>query len=143
MDPQAALGFTARTLYDDHRLAATVHDFPDEPTMRWLADRDGALKGDSDSAHGQVLRYIPLRRVTFRADDVAGLPARVIAKTQTRSSLLRATRVLLAVRGRPSSGASTRSPCHDRSGWTPPSAALSRGAARCCALARAGSGRRR
>jgi aminoglycoside phosphotransferase len=99
MDPQAALGFTARTLYDDHRLAApTVHDFPDEPTMRWLADRDGALNGDGDSAHVQVLRYIPLRRVTFRADDVAGLPARVIAKTQTRSSLLRATRVLLAVR---------------------------------------------
>jgi aminoglycoside phosphotransferase len=99
MDLQAALGFTARTLYDDHRLAApTVHDFPDEPAMRWLVDRDGALTERGDSAHVQVLRYIPLRRVTFCADDVAGLPARVIAKTQTRSSLLRATRVLLAVR---------------------------------------------
>ena len=44
---------------------------------------DDLLRGDADVA-GMVER--------------AGLPAPVIAKTQTRSSLLRATRVLLAVR---------------------------------------------
>jgi aminoglycoside phosphotransferase len=104
-DPGAPLGFTARTLYDgrriddDRRLAVpTAHDFPDEPVLTWLADSDGPLNGPSEGTRVKVLRYIPLRRVTFCADDAAGLPARVIAKTQTRSSLLQATRILLAVR---------------------------------------------
>lgn len=97
--PEATLGFTARTLYADHRLAVpTVHDFPDEPVLKWLAGSDGLLGGDGSGTRVQVLRYVPLRRVTFLAEDVEGLPARVIAKTQRRSSLLRATRVLLAVR---------------------------------------------
>jgi aminoglycoside phosphotransferase len=95
---QAPLGFHARTLYEDHRLAQpAIFDFPDEPIMTWLS-ADGAMNGALHGAQVQVLRYIPCRRVTFRAEQVSGLPGRVIVKTQRRSSLLHATRVLLAVR---------------------------------------------
>lgn len=95
---QAPLGFQARTLYEDHRLAEpAIFDFPDEPIMTWLG-AEGAIDGRVHGAQVQVLRYIPCRRVTFRAEQVSGLPGRVILKTQRRSSLLHATRVLLAVR---------------------------------------------
>jgi aminoglycoside phosphotransferase len=96
-DPAAAMGFTARTLYYDPKVGiARTYDFPDEPLMDWLAQDDGPLFCHGDEASVQILRYIPLRRVTFLVRDAAGLPARVIAKTKKESGLLRASRALVA-----------------------------------------------
>jgi hypothetical protein len=96
-DPRADLGITARTLY----LAGVTgreqtYDFPDEPVMDWLTGPDGALGGHGDGARVEVLRYIPLRRVTFRLTDAAGLPRRVIVKTKSESGLVRASDALTA-----------------------------------------------
>ena len=96
-DPVAAMGFRARTLYYDRKLGASrTYDFPDEPVMDWLSQDDGPLLCHGDGASVQILRYIPLRRVTFLVRDAPGLPARVIAKTKKTSGLLRATRALVA-----------------------------------------------
>ncbi len=93
------LGFAARTLYWDRRMAEPrVVDFPDEPVMDWLVTPDGALCSHGEHAGVQILRYIPLRRVTFRLEGAAGLPPRVIAKTKRRRSIVRATRALVAAR---------------------------------------------
>ena len=96
-DPAAATGFRARTLHYDRRLGASrTCDFPDEPLMEWLTQDDGPLLCHGDGAAVQILRYIPLRRVTFLVRDAPGLPARVIAKTKGEAGLLRATRALVA-----------------------------------------------
>lgn len=106
-DPAAATGFTARTLYYDAKNrdakdrdakagASRTYDFPNEPLMDWLDQDDGPLRCHGDGAGVQILRYIPLRRVTFLLRDGTGLPARVIAKTKKESGLLRATRALVA-----------------------------------------------
>ena len=97
VDPATATGFTARTLYYEG-LAGVSHtyDFPDDPLMGWLGEDDGPLLCHGVGASVRILRYIPLRRVTFLLRDSAGLPARVIAKTKAASGLLRATRALLA-----------------------------------------------
>jgi len=99
--PDAAnrYGFTARTLHWDRRSReARVVDFPDEPVMDWLVGPEGALSSHGERANVRVLRYIPLRRVTFALEHASGLPPRVIAKTKRRRSILRATRALLGVR---------------------------------------------
>jgi Ser/Thr protein kinase RdoA (MazF antagonist) len=96
-DPTAALGFSARTLYYHRKLPASrAYDFPDEPVMDWLGQEGGPLRIHGDGAGVQILRYIPLRRVTFLVRDAEGLPARVIAKTKEEKGLLRATRALVA-----------------------------------------------
>jgi aminoglycoside phosphotransferase len=64
--------------------------------MDWLGQEDGPLRCHGDEAGVQILRYIPLRRVTFLVRDAAGLPARVIAKSKDEQGLLRATRALVA-----------------------------------------------
>ncbi len=96
-DPSSATGLTARTLYLD---GVTGHegtyDFPDDPVMHWVAGEAGALRGHGDDARVEVLRYIPLRRVTFRLTGGVGLPRRVIAKTKSESGLVRAERALTA-----------------------------------------------
>jgi hypothetical protein len=96
-DPRAEYGLTARTLYLDGVTGRErTYDFPDEPVMDWLTGPDGALAGHGDEARVEVLRYIPLRRVTFRLTDGAGLPRRVIVKTKSESGLVRAARALTA-----------------------------------------------
>jgi hypothetical protein len=96
-DPAAAMGFTARTLYYDRKVRLSrTYDFPDEPLMDWLVQDDGPLRCHGDEAGVQILRYIPLRRVTFLVRDAAGLPARVIAKSKNEEGLRRATRALVA-----------------------------------------------
>jgi aminoglycoside phosphotransferase len=75
-----------------------VVEFPEEPVMDWLVGPDGALSSHGEHARLRVLRYIPLRRVTFALDQAQGLPARVIAKTKRRRSILRAARALLGAR---------------------------------------------
>ncbi|HXR68527.1 MAG TPA: aminoglycoside phosphotransferase family protein [Dermatophilaceae bacterium] len=96
-DPALAMGFTARTLYYDGKTGVSrTYDFPDDPLMGWLDQDDGPLRCHGDEAGVQILRYIPLRRVTFRLRDAAGLPARVIAKTKAPRGLLRATRAVVA-----------------------------------------------
>ena len=96
-DPAAAMGFRARTLCDDRKLGtSSTYDFPDEPLMDWLNQDDGPLLCHGDQASVQILRYIPLRRVTFLLRDAPGLPERVIAKTKQQSGLLRASRALVA-----------------------------------------------
>jgi hypothetical protein len=98
-DPAAPTGFTARTLYYDAKTdASRTYDFPEDPLMDWLGQEDGPLLCHGERAGVQVLRYIPLRRVTFLVRDGAGLPARVIAKSKGRPGLLRATRALVATR---------------------------------------------
>jgi len=96
-DPASAWGITARTLYLDGRTGrVSTHDFPDDPAMDWLAGDGGALRGHGERAAVQVLRYIPLRRVTFRLTGGAGLPPRVIAKTKSAEGLRRAFLALSA-----------------------------------------------
>ena len=73
--PAAVFGFRARTLFWDRRTAeARIVDFPDEPVMDWLVTADGALSSHGEQARLRVLRYIPLRRVTFLLEDAPRLP---------------------------------------------------------------------
>jgi hypothetical protein len=96
-DPRSEWGLSSRTLYLDGVTGREqTYDFPDEPVMDWLGGPDGALAGHGDGARVEVLRYIPLRRVTFRLTDGAGLPRRVIVKTKSESGLVRAGRALTA-----------------------------------------------
>jgi aminoglycoside phosphotransferase len=98
--PQTPLGLTARTLYVDGRAGSgRTYDFPDEPVMDWLSRSDGPLYSHGGGSSLRVLRYIPLRRVTFLLCDAPGLPRRVIAKTKRASGLLRAARALEAAHG--------------------------------------------
>jgi hypothetical protein len=88
-----------RTLYWDRRLSEPrVVEFPDEPVMDWLVTPDGALCSHGEQAGVHIVRYIPLRRVTFRLERGAGLPPRVITKTKRRRSIVRAARALVAAR---------------------------------------------
>ena len=96
-DPRAPLGFTARTLYCDATTAPQVYAFPSEPVLTWLGDEDGPLRADGDLARVEILRYIPLRRLTYRLHDGAGLPASVIAKAKRPGGLKRAAAAFLAV----------------------------------------------
>jgi aminoglycoside phosphotransferase len=97
-DPSTACGFTARTLHWDRRTGVSVVDFPADPAMDWVAGPGGPLSGHGERARVRVLRYIPLRRVTFLLDGADGLPARVVAKTKRRVSLIRATKALVTAR---------------------------------------------
>jgi aminoglycoside phosphotransferase len=98
-DPGTTLGFAARTLFwDRDSRQARIMDFPVEPVMEWLAAADGPLCCLGAQARVRILRYIPLRRVTFRLAHASGLPASVVAKSKSRSSLVRATRGLLGAR---------------------------------------------
>jgi hypothetical protein len=95
----AEFGFAARTLYWDRRAPEPrVVDFPDEPAMDWLVTPDGALCFHGEDARVRILRYIPLRRVTFRLEHALDLPPRVIVKTKRRRSIVRAARALVAAR---------------------------------------------
>ncbi len=96
-DPASDVGLTARTLYLDGTTGhERVYDFPDEPVLHWVGGEAGVLRGHGPDARVEVLRYIPLRRVTFRLTDAVGLPRRVIAKTKSESGLVRAERALTA-----------------------------------------------
>lgn len=90
-DRNAPWGFAARTIYCDKRdPTPRVHEFPSEPALTMLTDENGPLRDDGLPRNAQVLRYIPLRRVTFRLRDGAGLPPSVIAKAKRPSGLERA-----------------------------------------------------
>ncbi len=96
-DGRLPLGFTARTLYLHEKAPEPrAYDFPEEPVMQWLAEPSGPLRSHGSRARLEVLRYIPLRRVTFRLYGGDGLPTPVIAKTKRESSLRRAARILVA-----------------------------------------------
>jgi aminoglycoside phosphotransferase len=97
--PGTRFGLSARTLFWDRgSREARIVDLPAEPTMVWLGDADGPLSCHGDGAQVRILRYIPLRRITFRLVHAPGLPDAVVAKSKTRPSLVRATRALLGVR---------------------------------------------
>ncbi len=97
-DPTATWGFGARTLYcRDDPADLQVHEFPSEPVLSWLDDPDGPLRRDGRAEQVEVLRYIPLRRLTYRLLDGAGLPGRVIAKSKRTGGLNRAAVAFLAV----------------------------------------------
>lgn len=96
-DGRLPLGFAARTLHVHEKAPEPrTYDFPEEPVMQWLAEPSGPLRAHGGSARIEVLRYIPLRRVTFRLHGAAGLPTPVIAKTKRETSLRRAARILVA-----------------------------------------------
>jgi Ser/Thr protein kinase RdoA (MazF antagonist) len=96
-DPRSALGFGARTLHCEGTDAPQVYEFPSEPALTWLDDADGPLRSDGHVARIEVLRYIPLRRLTYRLHDEPGLPASVIAKVKRTGGLNRAATAFLAV----------------------------------------------
>jgi aminoglycoside phosphotransferase len=96
-DPRSPYGFSARTLFCDDASAPRLHTFPADPAMPWLDDATGPLRADGRVERVEVLRYIPLRRLTFRLYDGAGLPPRVIAKAKGTSGLNRAATAVLAV----------------------------------------------
>lgn len=98
-DHSSPVGFAARTLYcDTKEQTPKVFVFPSEPVLTWLGDRDGPLRSGGEAGHIEVLRYIPLRRLTFRVHGGAGLPATVIAKVKRPGGLKRATTAFVAAR---------------------------------------------
>jgi hypothetical protein len=98
-DPVAEFGFAATTLYWDRGMPEPrVFELPDEPVMDWLVTADGALCRHGDHARVEIVRYIPLRRITFRLERALDLPPRVFAKTKRRRSIVRAARALVAAR---------------------------------------------
>jgi aminoglycoside phosphotransferase (APT) family kinase protein len=79
-DPGPAGRFHARTLlYERGRGEPATFDFPVDPRLRAAAAADSPLTAPGVA----VLRYIPLRRITFRTGDVVG-------KMKRPSSLARA-----------------------------------------------------
>ena len=97
-EPRSPWGFSARTLYcDAHAGDPRLYEFPSEPTLTWLGDDPGPLRHRGLPERVDVLRYIPLRRLTFRVYDGAELPARVIAKVKAAGGLNRAATAFLAV----------------------------------------------
>lgn len=71
-DPRSALGFGARTVCCEATGAPRVHAFPPEPVLTWLDDADGPLRFDGHLPRVEILRHIPLRRLTYRLHDGAG-----------------------------------------------------------------------
>src|SRR6476620_8512210 len=68
-DPVPAGRFHARTLlYERERGDPVTFDFPSDPRLRAGAAADSPLAAPGVA----VLRYIPLRRITFRTGDVVG-----------------------------------------------------------------------
>ncbi len=63
-DSQSPLGFSARTLYCRATGSPQVYAFPAEPVLTWLDDADGPLRSDGQVPRVEILRYIPLRRLT-------------------------------------------------------------------------------
>jgi aminoglycoside phosphotransferase len=97
-DDESPMGFAARTVYCDKKdPAPRVHVFPSEPVLTRLADEHGPLLEDGSAGRVEILRYIPLRRLTFRLRDGAGLAPSVIAKVKRPSGLNRAATAFLAV----------------------------------------------
>src|SRR3712207_2548127 len=69
-DPSSPWGFSARTLYcEDDPTAMRVHEFPSDPGLTWLDEEPGPLRLGGGAEKVEVLRYIPLRRLTFRLYD--------------------------------------------------------------------------
>ena len=97
-DPASPWGFSARTLFcEGDATALRVHEFPSDPGLTWLDDDPGPLRLEGRPEKVEVLRYIPLRRLTFRLYDGPGLPPRVIGKVKRTSGLNRAAAAVLAV----------------------------------------------
>jgi aminoglycoside phosphotransferase (APT) family kinase protein len=69
-EPGASPRFCARTLLYDvrHGEAAEIYDFPRDPRLRAASEPGSPLA----AAGVEVLRYIPLQRLTFRTGDTVG-----------------------------------------------------------------------
>lgn len=97
-EPHSPWGFSARTLFcDDGAADPRLFEFPAEPALTWLDADPGPLHQRGLPERIDVLRYIPLRRLTIRVHDGAELPPRVIAKVKRPSGLNRAAIAFLAV----------------------------------------------
>jgi Phosphotransferase enzyme family len=93
-EPGASPRFRARTLLYDarHGEAAEIYDFPRDPRLRTAGGPGSPL-----AAPGvQVLRYIPLQRLTFRTGDTVGKMKR---PASARRSFERLGVVAAAARG--------------------------------------------
>jgi Phosphotransferase enzyme family len=83
-DPSSPAGFRATTVYCDAKDSTPrVLSFPEDPVLTGL---EGALQAQGDAAHLQVLRYIPLRRLTFRVRGGTDLPDSAVAKVKRAGS---------------------------------------------------------
>lgn len=86
---------------------ATWHAFPHDPTLGNLGETFAALLAGWPAARVDVLRYVPLRRLTFRI--VAGERAMLVGKLKRRSRFREAdARLAAAARVVTASGASFR-----------------------------------
>jgi aminoglycoside phosphotransferase len=86
-DPTSPTGFRATTVYCDAKdTTPRVFSFPDDPVLTGLAAADGPLHTQGDAARVQVLRYIPLRRLTFRVRGGEDLPESAVAKVKRAGS---------------------------------------------------------
>jgi aminoglycoside phosphotransferase len=80
-DPSASFGTQAQTLsYSARDPAAVWYTFPDDPYLTHMADYVAAL---APKGRARLLRYVPLRRVTFSVDDPG--QGRLIGKFKRRS----------------------------------------------------------
>lgn len=99
-DPGAPGGLRARMLVVDRKRSGpvpTVHDFPDDPRLAAAGHPDGPLRAGHGGVPVEVLRYIPLGRITFRTTGSAAADP-VIGKIKAPRSLERAEERLCAVR---------------------------------------------
>jgi phosphotransferase family enzyme len=83
----AALPFDAHTLYfrADHG-APELYDFPQDPYLGTMADWfRGLAQGGNHAQRVDVLRYVPLRRLTFRVSAPGAVP--LIGKFKRRTKL--------------------------------------------------------
>jgi aminoglycoside phosphotransferase (APT) family kinase protein len=108
-DAEAPGGLRGRMLLVDGRAtsgAPAIYDFPADPGVPAAARADSPLLAGGATADVRVLRYIPLRRITFLARP-SGRGEPVVGKMKRRASIERAharlTDVWRAVDGSPGS----------------------------------------
>lgn len=91
-----AIGFRARTLHYAAKTGRTEFcDFPADPYLTSLSSLFAGM--DRRSCRVDILRYIPLRRLTFRLSRISGDRLSIVGKVKRRSRLKEAYERLEAV----------------------------------------------
>ena len=90
--------FESTTLYWSARTGAEWVQFPAEPYLHQLPAYLAGLRSERGGSSYDVLRYVPLRRFTFRS---AGLVGKFKRPSRLQDSAARATAVVAAAAGSP------------------------------------------